>query len=358
VDGREHDDQQSGGGEGSGYRSSRRTSKARKKRRVEDTKGRAAKAARGGAQRAAFAVAAIVGILVVGYLAVIGINGIARWNALRNADSTPRPFEATVEDNVVVIGVADGDVEGFLALGLNEDNGDVVGVGIPGGAFMEVPGQGFQRVEDSLVTGADVSADAISNFLGVRFDKYAVIDAAAYQTALQGQDLTGVLASVEETNMSEEDLARFAGAFDTTPTEDIVIVPLPVRPISLGEETYFEPELDEVADLIETWWGVDPTVRGERVRVIVYNGAGVPGIAGEAAQALITEGFRVVETRNADNFDHDTTEIYLYHGDEVEGERVREVLGVGQVSRQDASQDIADIIVIVGADFVPPETDG
>jgi hypothetical protein len=223
---------------------------------------------------------------------------------------------------------------------------------------MEVPGQGFQRVEDSLVTGADVSADAISNFLGVRFDKYAVIDAAAYQTALQGQDLTGVLASVEETNMTEEDLARFAGAFDTTPTEDIVIVPLPVRPISLGEETYFEPELDEVADLIETWWGVDPTVRGERVRVIVYNGAGVPGIAGEAAQALITEGFRVVETRNADNFDHDTTEIYLYHGDEVEGERVREVLGVGQVSRQDASQDIADIIVIVGADFVPPETDG
>jgi hypothetical protein len=223
---------------------------------------------------------------------------------------------------------------------------------------MEVPGQGFQRVEDSLNAGADVSTDAISNYLGVRFDKYAIVDAASYQAALQGQDLSGVLASVDDTNMSDEDLARFSAKFDATATEDVVIVPLPVRPISLGDETYFEPQIEEVADLIETWWGVDPGVRGERVRVIVYNGAGVPGIAGQAAQSLIAEGYRVVETRNAENFDHETTEIYLYHGDDLEGERVREVLGVGEISRQDASQDVADIIVIVGSDFVPPETDG
>ena len=252
-----------------GYRSSRRTSKARKRRRVEETKGKAATAARTGAQRFGLIALAVLGIVVLGYLAVVAVNGVARWNAARNADTTPRPFEASVEDNAVIIGVQDGDVEGFLALGLNEEAGTIVGIGVPGGAFMEVPGQGFQRVEDSLDAGADISTDAISNYLGVRFDKYAIIDAASYQAALQGQDLSGVLASVQETNMSEEDLVRFGAKFDATATEDVVIVPLPVRPISLGDETYFEPQIEEVLSTERVSYarasgkpGPPPAVRG------------------------------------------------------------------------------------------------
>jgi hypothetical protein len=50
---------------------------------------------------------------------------------------------------------------------------------------------------------------------------------------------------------------------------------------------------------------------GATVRVIVYNGSGEPGVAGEAAQVLIRRGYRVVDTKNADNFDYDTTQIVV-----------------------------------------------
>jgi polyisoprenyl-teichoic acid--peptidoglycan teichoic acid transferase len=93
----------------------------------------------------------------------------------------------------------------------------------------------------------------------------------------------------------------------------------------------------------------DPTVR-----VIVYNGSGEPGVAGQAAQVLIRGGFRVVDTKNADTFDYDETQIVVQRGDPQSGERVREVLGVGEVVSQPAEQEVADIIIIIGSDFEPP----
>ena len=49
--------------------------------------------------------------------------------------------------------------------------------------------------------------------------------------------------------------------------------------------------------------GVAALAADSSVRVIIYNGAGTPGIAGQAAQQLIAAGMRVVDTKNADRFD-------------------------------------------------------
>jgi hypothetical protein len=94
----------------------------------------------------------------------------------------------------------------------------------------------------------------------------------------------------------------------------------------------------------------------QAVRVIVYNGVGTPGVAGAAARQLIRAGFRVVDSKNADRFDYKTTRILLYHGTKADADRVREALGVGAIAVESEAQDVADIILIIGADYVPLET--
>jgi hypothetical protein len=139
--------------------------------------------------------------------------------------------------------------------------------------------------------------------------------------------------------------------------KDVWIVPLPVKPVAVGDQRYFEPQRSEVADLLLQWWGVAPGQQKATPRVIVYNGVGTPGLAGVVAQQLIKSGFRVVDSGNADNFDHPTTLILLFHGTQADAESVRRSLGVGQVVVQSAPQDLTDMIIIVGADYRPPTAD-
>lgn len=355
----------------SGWRSSRRSSKvgktarksARQTARVEARREKVAKvagvgraAAKKTARVAGVSIGSAVGVLVVLLLIALAINGFARWNAKRAADVDADPAVAS-KDNLLIVAVEDGAAKGFLALRVSEGEGQVFGIAIPDAAFMEVPGQGFESVGDSFHDGPDVSLAAVSNFFGMRFDKYIVVPVAAYQTALQGQDLSSVLDEASDTNMEEADVARFAEAFGEIDPQGVALVALPVKPISLGDTTYFEPQREEVADLVESFWGITLGSDDGQVSVIVYNGAGVPGAAGAAAQALISKGLRVVETRNADSFDYPETLIYLYSGQPADADLVKEILGVGRIEAQDASQQLADVIVIVGADYPVPRQD-
>ncbi|HZL04995.1 MAG TPA: LytR C-terminal domain-containing protein, partial [Coriobacteriia bacterium] len=176
-----------------------------------------------------------------------------------------------------------------------------------------------------------------------------------YQQALVGQSLKGVAGQASDSSLDAAELARVGGVLDGIGTERVALVPLPVKPITLGDETYFEPQRDQVADLVLSWWGVRLAGEDGTLRLIIYNGSGIPGIAGEAAQALISAGMRVVDTRNADRFDYRTTLFVVQRGDLARASEVRAVLGVGEVVDQPTQQNVADIIVIIGSDWTPPK---
>jgi hypothetical protein len=127
-----------------------------------------------------------------------------------------------------------------------------------------------------------------------------------------------------------------------------------VRPVHLGAQTYFEPQKAQVADLLTKWWGVDASKVAQATRVILYNGAGTPGIAGVAAEPLIQAGMRVVDTKNADNFNYAQTMIIVQRGDVSQGNQIAKLLGVGQVKKQPSDQNVSDVIVIIGKDYKPP----
>jgi len=311
-------------------------------------------------QVAGMAVGGVLAVLLVLFVLATGVNAGARWLAEREArqEASPEAQAQKAEENLVIIGKNDDGSADFLAVRLDEEGGQILGIGIPSGAFMEVPGQGFERVGDSLSGGPGVSLAAISNYLSIPFEHYVIVDVAIYQDAMTNQSLRSVMDNVQETDLPEEEQARIAAFIDSVEGERTALVPLPVRPIDLGGETYFEPQRDQIADLLLQWWGIRLGAEDTSVRVILYNGSGVPGIAGEAAQEVIAAGLRVVDTKNADRFDYDTTLIVVQSGETSHGELVQAALGVGEVVEKPSEQQVADVIVIIGRDYQPAASSG
>lgn len=301
-------------------------------------------------------VAAIVLVLAV---LVVGINAGARWLAKREAQqaATPEARAEKARENLLIIGASDQSAE-FLAVRLDETDGQILGIAIPSGAFMEVPGQGFERVGDSFAAGPGVSMAAVSNYLTVPFEHYIVVDVAVYQDALTNQSLRDIMGNVRETDLADDDRERIAEFINEVPGERTALVPLPVKPIDLGGQTFFEPQRDKIADLLLQWWDVKLGAEDTAVRVIIYNGSGTPGIAGVAAQQLIAAGMRVVDTKNADRFDYDSTLVVVQDGNTQQGDAVKAALGVGEVVDKPSDQNVADVIVIIGRDYKPPQPNG
>lgn len=353
-----------------GFRSTRRTSKVAKqaKRAIKahswrvtaaDIMARARSRLIGGFMLGGLVVAgAVVAVLLLVLLAT-GINGVARWNAQRQAKQaeTPAAQREKARENLLIIGVEDGKARGLLALRVNAKEDKVFGFAIPDAALMEIPGQGFERVGDSYSAGPEGSLAAVSNYLTVPFERFVVVPWEDYQRAVSNQSVDGLLDASVDSNLTSEERRDFAGEMKRVKRKDVAIAPLPVKAVTVGDETYFEPQREEVSDLLATWWGVKMTSDERVLRVIIYNGSGEPGVAGSAARQLITGGYRVVSTANADRFDYKDTRVVVQHGTPADGKRVADILGAGKVSEQQSDQQIADIIVIIGRDYKPPKGD-
>lgn len=288
-----------------------------------------------------------------------GVNTFARWNATRVAEKAKTPAEQTkrARENVLYVGVDQGKAIGYLAMRVDSKGEEVFGIAIPDGAFVDIPGRGFERIGEAYGVSPDTALSTVSNFFSVPFQVYVAVPADAYRDALTAQRVTGLVGVSTGTNLSDAELSALEKQMTEVPQKSVALVPMPTKPIKLGDQTYFEPQREEIADLLKQWWGVDPTKGEQTTRVIVYNGAGVPGIAGQAAQQLIRAGFRVIDTKNADTFAYRTTEITVKRGDKSRGDEVRAALGVGTVKVDITTADVTDVIVVIGKDYKPKATE-
>lgn len=301
-------------------------------------------------------VIGLVGVALLLIVSATAINGIARWNAKRVAASSGSESETArrAKENLLVIGAdATNTAVGFIAVRVDQKRDQIFGIAIPDGAFLEVPGQGFERMGESFSAGPQVSLSAVTNFLGVPFQRYVVVPAEEYQAAVKGQSVSRILAKQTSSNLSAAERQSLEQAIAKTDKENVAIVPLPVKPITLGNVTYYEPQRAQVADVVKSWWGVDLETQQQVSRVILYNGVGTPGLAGQAAQELIRAGFRVVDTKNADKFGYEQTLIVVQRGPVSAGERAAKVLGVGKVANKPADNSVADMVIIIGKDYKP-----
>lgn len=297
-------------------------------------------------------------LMVLGISAVVWGGGYSHLVSERIADTTRRTFTPPKEQKKVtllIIGAQDKEgkklAKGLAVVLFDPKENKISGLSIPENTFVEIPGHGFERIAEALTLGAQTTVNTVNNFLGLKIDDHMEIDYRIFKEVIEKGDLEKVFDKAQETSLSPAEMTRLSGEIRKVDPVDVNIVPLPVKPITVGTETYYEAKRDEVAHLVKVFWGVEKIRGEEAVRVIVLNGCGVPGVAGKVAEKLIDKGYKVVDTKNADSFDYEKTQIIMYTGDRTAAGEIKNLLEVGVLVNREMEQDVADIGVVVGKDL-------
>ncbi|CAB4941869.1 unannotated protein [freshwater metagenome] len=176
---------------------------------------------------------------------------------------------------------------------------------------------------------------------------------------------TGLGASAKASVSTGEVADFFVGLRAAVLSDDIAYRSLPVTSIDTGGSTSNPAmlSLDNVAAAAMVAELLPGAMRtpgaNSQVRVFVENGVGSPGLNTAARTALVDAGFTFVNGRNAPSFDHETTEIVIPDAGAAArawGQAIAMALKVPATSVRVASvgQSVADVIVVLGADFIPP----
>jgi hypothetical protein len=250
---------------------------------------------------------------------------------------------------------------------------------VPENTVANIPGRGAATVEEAAAGGdvTDVAA-TVENILGVRIDGTwgmpiqhlgrMVSRLGIIQAGFERLDGPGVITYLRDAPDVERAIRWqevVAGVLEAIPRHPDVLnaVPSSVRlPFGGGgREVAILPTEDIGAGLVRPDnEAVDrlvgerlvPTATGEKVRLVVLNGNGTPGIGEDVARLLVPNGFTLVASLNAASFDQEETRVVASSRDYVDdARRARRLLGAGHVYLTGVPTYLSDVTVIVGKDF-------
>ena len=250
---------------------------------------------------------------------------------------------------------------------------------VPNTVAITIPGQGDGTIADALELPSRTAATATANLLGVWIPHsvafgqgkiQAIVDRAGGievgGTAMTGAEaLDAILTSGGAREQVWQTTLQALLAVATWEPKDLPqsddpsgdaellnaargasVEVLPAEDVPGG---IMRTDPDTIRTVVTAAWGV---LDREVLPVIVLNGSGAPGIGELVAERLVPGGFRIVVSENASSFDHDTTQIVVSsEEDRSLGERVRDLLGVGDVQVAGPASGLADVTIVVGKDF-------
>lgn len=175
--------------------------------------------------------------------------------------------------------------------------------------------------------------------------------------AFLAQAGNGSSSTLEEQALARRLAVLRAAAVDGSLVSDV----LPVTQIDTGGAvpSYGLDAAQATATLRTRFPGaLQQDANGEAVRVLVENGVGTPGLVERARTRLVDAGFRFVNGGNASPFTNDPSAVLVPDGTDRSlnrGRRVARTLGLPEsaVTPENRGQTVADVIVILGADFAP-----
>lgn len=332
--------------------------------------------------------------LIVLVTIAVGLGAGVLFTELRDGGGPRFEREAAApqvapEQDVVSWAVwEDGGEVAFITIVAAGGDIDPVALGVPSYTMANIPGYGLGTVGDAvMLQDPGMVAGAVENILGVRVDSWAgssladlgaIVDAVggidvgertfdgaqAVQYLRRGGDdvisaefqflawqevLAGILAAVDG---RPGVLAALPPEVATVLTEagsgGAEVLELPVEDIGSG---LARPDSSALATIVSERFVPTSKVEGD-VRLVILNGEGTPGIGERVARVLVPSGFRLVSSLNAPTFDVQETQIVASNEDFLdEAEVARDLLGVGQVFLGEQPTGVADVTVVIGADF-------
>ncbi len=318
--------------------------------------------------RARLSLAAVLALVVASVLVVT----IAR------SDAPPSPVEQARPSKLVLL-VLNTDTGPLTAVVGSRGSGAPAGLVLPGRVDITIPGQGDATIGEAAGLTGREAATAAANLLGVWIPHYAVFGQGKVATIIDraggieiggtpftGAEAVGSLLAAEgareEVWSTTLQAVLSAGGWEAAdlPQADSPTAVAELLNAARGATVELLPTEEVTGGLLRT----EPeTIRAvvtaafgvpdrEVVPVITLNGSGEPGIGERAAERIIPGGFRIVISENASSFDHETTIIVVgVEEDRPLGERVRDLLGVGEVQVAGPASGLADVTIVIGKDF-------
>ena len=314
-------------------------------------------------------------VSLVFLLVAASIGAFVLTRDRQDASTTPPSVERADGLTLLIVRARGGPFAVVIGSTGNDDGALVV----PSEIRLTVPGQGDATLGEALALPPRQAATTVANLLGLWVDHYALVgpdrlsqvveraggigvgdealdgDSTVAMLEDAGDGATSALALIvdgllqaevawEPSDFAQADApSSVAAAFEAARGAPVAAVPV----IEAATDIFrAEPEALR-RTIVDVFGGPDRAVVG----VIVLNGSGVPGVGELVAERIVPDGFRIVISENASNFDHDETLVVVGSADDVVlGERVRDLLGTGSVNVSVASG-IAPVTVVVGKDF-------
>ena len=92
---------------------------------------------------------------------------------------------------------------------------------------------------------------------------------------------------------------------------------------------------------------------GHKITVEIHNGCGIPKLANLYTEFLRSEGFDVIDSRNADNFEYTKTQILHHQGDKARALSLGKTMAIDDalISEDKNTYLIHDLTLILGNDY-------
>lgn len=172
-----------------------------------------------------------------------------------------------------------------------------------------------------------------------------------------GVDVTGFVganADVFDTDSSNKELTGVLKAFLALKGNGLKSVVLPVKEFKFEKTVVHRIDQPALDKFVKAYVKSDEEMTGKRVKIEVLNGCGVPGIGEKVSSKIDLSRYQIVNSANADTFDHPETLIIIYSDSKqiIEAaNELRDELEVGKVESHPQSQSMSDISVVVGKDY-------
>ncbi|MDI6716681.1 MAG: LytR C-terminal domain-containing protein [Actinomycetota bacterium] len=264
-------------------------------------------------------------------------------------------------EDLLIIGSEEKDgrkrAKGLLLARIDLVNGAIQAINIPERTYLNISGLGLDEIGASFSQGIDSTKRAVKDLLQMQVDDYIAVAYEDFENLINQNRFQIAFNKAIATNFTESERISYSKEISKISLAKVNVVPLPVKFISINGEPYYEPNSTEIANLLNSLWGIKVEIKSATVRVIILNGSGLPGAGRMVADRLKPNGFVVVDTRNASSFNYQTTRIIAYKEEYLDRARAaQQILGVGDVVYHSVSQqDVAEIAIIVGRDFRPVE---
>jgi hypothetical protein len=189
----------------------------------------------------------------------------------------------------------------------------------------------------------------------------AVLDAILNELP---KDTTSLIGSLGRNSVTTQPASAVAtlltGLAKDDRSDNLQYQSLPVTKVEIDEQQRFRIDPDADRELVDNLLSqsIPPGARKTGNRVLVLNGVGTPGLGDKVRAKLIPAGFVFIGSRNAPRFGFAKTIVLVPDATEAAvavGRQVARAIGVPSSSVQTTDEigTIADVVIIVGADFKP-----